>query len=177
MPAAKAHVSITCIEQLARLLADRGRTATVQWPCCCRSLGSGPGPCRPGALITDLACDYLGTEQVLPGDLAGRRGNGQRALGGSAYPGACRRRVKLTLECRDEFLPLAIRVSVQPSREERRELLSVEDWAEIRRLHLAERLPIKAIARLRGVLRNTVQVAIASDAAPKYTRRPAGSIS
>ncbi len=55
-------------------------------------------------------------------------------------------------------------------------MLSVEDWAEIRRLHRAEGLPIKVIARLRGVSRNTVRAAIASDAAPKYTRKPAGSI-
>jgi transposase len=55
-------------------------------------------------------------------------------------------------------------------------LLSVEDWAEIRRLHRAEGLPIKVIARLRGVSRNTVRAAIASDTAPKYTRKPAGSI-
>jgi transposase len=55
-------------------------------------------------------------------------------------------------------------------------VLSVEDWAEIRRLHRAEGLPIKAIARLMGVSRNTVRTAIASDAAPKYERKPAGSI-
>jgi transposase len=52
----------------------------------------------------------------------------------------------------------------------------VEDWAEIRRLHRAEGLPIKAIARLMDVSRNTVHTAIASDAAPKYERKPAGSI-
>jgi transposase len=52
----------------------------------------------------------------------------------------------------------------------------VEDWAEIRRLHRAEGLPIKAIARVLGVSRNTVRTAIASDAAPKYERRPTGSI-
>jgi len=55
-------------------------------------------------------------------------------------------------------------------------VLSVEDWAEIRRLHRAERLPIKAIARLLGVSRNTVRRAIASEAAPRYERLPAGSI-
>jgi transposase len=55
-------------------------------------------------------------------------------------------------------------------------VLSVEDWAEIRRLHRAERLPIKMIARVLGVSRNTVRTAIASDAAPKYVRKPAGSI-
>ena len=52
----------------------------------------------------------------------------------------------------------------------------MEDWAEIRRLHRAEGLPIKAIARLMGVSSNTVRAAIASDAAPKYERKPAGSI-
>jgi transposase len=55
-------------------------------------------------------------------------------------------------------------------------VLSVEDWAEIRRLHRAEGLPIKAIARVLGVSRNTVRAAIASDAAPKYERRAVGSI-
>jgi transposase len=52
----------------------------------------------------------------------------------------------------------------------------VEDWAEIRRLHRAEGLPIKAIARRLRISRNTVRAAIASDAPPKYQRRPAGSI-
>jgi transposase len=54
--------------------------------------------------------------------------------------------------------------------------LTVEDWAEIRRLYRAEGLPIKAIARVLGVSRNTVRAAIASDVAPKYVRKPAGSI-
>jgi transposase len=52
----------------------------------------------------------------------------------------------------------------------------VEDWAEIRRLHRAEGLAIKAIVRKLGVSRNTVRAAIASDAPPKYVRKPAGSI-
>ncbi|MFL5910387.1 MAG: IS21 family transposase [Gaiellaceae bacterium] len=55
-------------------------------------------------------------------------------------------------------------------------MLSVEDWAEIRRLHRAEGLPIKVIARLLGVSRNTVRAAVASTAPPRYERRPAGSI-
>jgi transposase len=55
-------------------------------------------------------------------------------------------------------------------------VLSVEDWAEIRRLHRAEGLAIKAIARLLGISRNTVRAAIASDAPPKYERKPAGSV-
>ena len=55
-------------------------------------------------------------------------------------------------------------------------VLSVEDWAEIRRLHRAEGLPIKVIARVLGVSRNTVRAAIASDGPPRYVRRRAGSI-
>jgi transposase len=55
-------------------------------------------------------------------------------------------------------------------------VLSVEDWAEIRRLHRAEGMPIKVIARVLGVSRNTVRSALASDAPPKYQRKPAGSI-
>ena len=55
-------------------------------------------------------------------------------------------------------------------------MLSVEDWAEIRRLHRAEGLSIKAIVRVLGVSRNTVRAAIASDEPPKYQRTPGGSI-
>jgi transposase len=55
-------------------------------------------------------------------------------------------------------------------------VLSVEDWAEIRRLHRAEGLAIKAIARTLGISRNTVRAALASDVPPKYERKPAGSI-
>jgi len=55
-------------------------------------------------------------------------------------------------------------------------VLSVEDWAEIRRLHRAEQMPIKAIARVMGVSRNTVRAAIASDRPPKYERPAKGSI-
>jgi transposase len=55
-------------------------------------------------------------------------------------------------------------------------VLNVEDWAEIRRLHRAERLPIKLIARTLGVSRNTVRAALASDGPPGYVRRSAGSL-
>jgi transposase len=51
----------------------------------------------------------------------------------------------------------------------------VEDWAEIRRLHRAEGLGIKTIARTLGVSRNTVRAAVASDGPPRYERSPAGS--
>lgn len=46
----------------------------------------------------------------------------------------------------------------------------MEDWAEIRRLHRAENVPIKAIARQLGIARNTVRAALASDTPPKYQR-------
>src|SRR5690348_7968377 len=55
-------------------------------------------------------------------------------------------------------------------------VLSVEDWAEIRRLHRAEGLSIKMISRVLKVSRNTVRSALASDAAPRYERRPVPSI-
>lgn len=54
-------------------------------------------------------------------------------------------------------------------------MLSVEDWAEIRRLHRAEGLPIKMIARTLGVSRNTVRAALAADGPPRYVRKPVGS--
>ena len=52
----------------------------------------------------------------------------------------------------------------------------MEDWAEIRRLHRAERVPIKVIARRLGISKNTVRRALASTEPPKYERKPAGSI-
>jgi transposase len=55
-------------------------------------------------------------------------------------------------------------------------VLSVEDWAEIRRLRRAEQMPIAQIARVLGISRNTVKAALASDGPPKYQRVPAGSV-
>ena len=55
-------------------------------------------------------------------------------------------------------------------------MLGVEDWAEIRRLRRAEQMSISQIARVLGISRNTVRAAVASDAPPRYRRRPAGSI-
>jgi hypothetical protein len=52
----------------------------------------------------------------------------------------------------------------------------VEDSAEIRRLHRAERMPIKAIVRRLGVGRNTVRRALAADGPPKYERPGRGAI-
>lgn len=52
----------------------------------------------------------------------------------------------------------------------------MEDWAEIRRLHRAEKVPIKEIVRRLGVSRNTVRAALASDRPPKYERAPKASL-
>ena len=45
-------------------------------------------------------------------------------------------------------------------------MLSVEDWAEIRRLRRAEQMPIAQIAQVMGISRNTVKAALASGRAP-----------
>ena len=52
----------------------------------------------------------------------------------------------------------------------------MEDWAEIRRLWMAEGLSKSAIARQVGCSRNTVISALASDGPPKYQRAVKGSI-
>jgi DNA invertase Pin-like site-specific DNA recombinase len=39
----------------------------------------------------------------------------------------------------------------------RRGVISVEDWAEIRRLHRAKQMPIRATARHLGISKNTVK--------------------
>jgi transposase len=49
-------------------------------------------------------------------------------------------------------------------------VITVENWAEIRRLHRAEGVPIKAIARLLGISRNAVRRALASAGPPRYQR-------
>jgi transposase len=58
----------------------------------------------------------------------------------------------------------------------RKLVISVEDWAEIRRLHRAEGLPIRQIARVKNISKNTVKAALRSDGPPRYARRPAGSV-
>jgi len=55
-------------------------------------------------------------------------------------------------------------------------VLSVENWAEVRRLHRAEGMPIKTIARVMGISKNTVKAALRSDGPPKYERTVSGSI-
>ena len=51
-------------------------------------------------------------------------------------------------------------------------MLHVEDWAEIRRLHRAEGVPIRALARRFGLSRNTIRAALRSDTPPRYERQP-----
>jgi transposase len=55
-------------------------------------------------------------------------------------------------------------------------VLSVEDWAEIRRLCRAEGMPVKAVARVMGVSKNTVRRALAAEGPPRYHRSPRGSV-
>jgi transposase len=55
-------------------------------------------------------------------------------------------------------------------------VLSVEDWAEIRRLRRSEQLSISEIARVLGISRNTVKAALASAGPPKYQRPAVGSV-
>ena len=55
-------------------------------------------------------------------------------------------------------------------------MLGVEDWAEIRRLHRAEGMPIKAVARVMGCSKNTVKGALAAEGPPRYERTPRASI-
>jgi transposase len=55
-------------------------------------------------------------------------------------------------------------------------VLSVEDWAEIRRLHRVEQMPIKQIARVMGVSKNTVKRALAAEGPPRYQRLARASV-
>lgn len=55
-------------------------------------------------------------------------------------------------------------------------MIHVEDWAEIRRLHRAEGLSARAVARQLGISRGTVLRALASDRPPQYRRAPKGSV-
>ena len=55
-------------------------------------------------------------------------------------------------------------------------MLHVEDWAEIRRLHFAEQMPIRVIARQLGISRNTVKAKLAAAAPPRYERAAVGSV-
>lgn len=51
----------------------------------------------------------------------------------------------------------------------------MENWAEIRRLHRAEGMPVKAIVCKLGISRNAVRRALASEGPPRYVREVKGS--
>jgi transposase len=51
-------------------------------------------------------------------------------------------------------------------------VITLEDWALIRRLHVSEKLPKARIARQLGISRNTVAKAIESAGPPEYSRPP-----
>jgi transposase len=55
-------------------------------------------------------------------------------------------------------------------------VITLEEWAEARRLHRAEGVPIKEIARRLGLARNTVRAALRADAPPSRERGPRGSL-
>ena len=55
-------------------------------------------------------------------------------------------------------------------------MINLDEWAEIRRLHRSEDLPIKAIARKLGISKNTVRRALRAEEAPRYRRAARGSI-
>lgn len=55
-------------------------------------------------------------------------------------------------------------------------MITLDEWAEIRRLHRSEDMGIKAISRKLGIARNTVRGALRSDEPPRYRRAPKGTI-
>ncbi|MBT2568202.1 helix-turn-helix domain-containing protein, partial [Arthrobacter sp. ISL-85] len=54
-------------------------------------------------------------------------------------------------------------------------MITVEDWALIRRLHLAEGESMRSIAARLGISRNTVAKAVSADGPPTYVRAPRDS--
>lgn len=55
-------------------------------------------------------------------------------------------------------------------------MIDVEGWAEIRRVHRAEQMGIKAIVRRLELSRNTVRTALGSTAPPAHERQRTTSI-
>jgi transposase len=51
-------------------------------------------------------------------------------------------------------------------------VVDVEQWAEIRRMHVVDGISIKEIARRTGLARNTVRAAVRSERPPAYGRGP-----
>src|SRR3954462_6450078 len=57
----------------------------------------------------------------------------------------------------------------------RREVVGVQQWAEVRRLHFVRGLSIREIHRRTGLHRDTIRRALAGDAPPRYRRAAVGS--
>jgi transposase len=51
-------------------------------------------------------------------------------------------------------------------------VLDVEQWAQIRRMHVVDGISIKEIVRRTGLARNTVRAALRSEVPPRYERAP-----
>ena len=68
-----------------------------------------------------------------------------------------------------EKLVLWFQVNIDPPLNDRG-VLKVEDWAEICRLHRAEGMAIRAIARRLEISRNAVKKAVTSHEPPRYVR-------
>src|SRR5829696_7969747 len=61
------------------------------------------------------------------------------------------------------------------SSEGRKGLVEVEQWAELRREHFVRRVAIKELVRRTGLSRNTIRLALRSQAPPRYERAGSGS--
>jgi transposase len=57
----------------------------------------------------------------------------------------------------------------------RTEVVGVQQWAEVRRLHFVRGLSIREIHRRTGLHRDTIRRAVSSDEPPRYERAPSGS--
>jgi transposase len=57
----------------------------------------------------------------------------------------------------------------------RTEVVGVQQWAEVRRLHFVRGLSIREIHRRTGLHRDTIRSVLASDEAPRYSRARSGS--
>jgi len=55
-------------------------------------------------------------------------------------------------------------------------MITLDEWAEIRRLHRSQGLGIKAVARKLGISKNTVRRVLRAGEVPRYQRPPKGSI-
>jgi predicted DNA-binding protein (UPF0251 family) len=87
---------------------------------------------------------------------------------------SCRRQLNIDHGAATELISFPVTLArVEPGR---KQVLIVEDWAEIRRLRRSEGVSISEIARLMGCSRNTVKAALANDGPPQYVRVRSGSL-